>query len=114
MAYQREGLQKASDMMLKDFSMISELNLERDEQATAGLGIELRLPFCDWGLVRYVLSLPARLKIGGVEESLQKLVLRRAAQLQGILCDYLPQQNSERTRSEKHRKPTAYVTGRTS
>jgi asparagine synthase (glutamine-hydrolysing) len=84
MTYQREGLEKASDMMIRDFNMISELNLERDEQATAGLGIELRLPFCDWTLARYVLSLPACLKIGGTEESLQKLVLRRAAQLQGI------------------------------
>jgi len=84
MTYQREGLGKANDMMIKDFNMISELNLERDEQATAGLGIELRLPFCDWTLARYVLSLPASLKIGGAEESLQKLVLRRAARLQGI------------------------------
>ena len=84
MTYRREGLEKANSMMMRDFCMISELNLERDEQATAGLGIELRLPFCDRSLARYVLSLPASLKIGGAEERLQKLVLRRAAELQGI------------------------------
>jgi asparagine synthetase B (glutamine-hydrolysing) len=60
------------------------LNLERDDQATAGTKAELRLPFCDWSLVKYGLALPIRLKIGGTEEHLQKLVLRKVAHLQGI------------------------------
>ncbi len=83
-SYQRDGPEKANDMMMRDVQRIAELNLERDDQATAGTKAELRLPFCDWSLVKYGLALPIRLKIGGTEEHLQKLVLRKVAHLQGI------------------------------
>ena len=82
--YQREGPDKANDMMMKDVQRIAELNLERDEQAAAGTKVELRLPFSDWNVVRHALSLPIHLKIGGTDESLQKLALREVAHLQGI------------------------------
>jgi asparagine synthase (glutamine-hydrolysing) len=83
-AFQRHGLKEANRMMFRDVLRLSELSLERDEQVSASMKTELRLPFVDQDLIRFVLSLPASLKIGGVEESRQKLVLRRVAKLQGI------------------------------
>lgn len=84
LAYQREGPHAASRMMIKDIQNLPQSSFERDEQATAGSRVELRLPFIDKDLISYVLSLPMSLKIGGVQESLQKLVLREVARLQGI------------------------------
>jgi asparagine synthase (glutamine-hydrolysing) len=100
-SYQRDGPEKANDMMMRDVQRIAELNLERDDQATAGTKTELRLPFCDWSLVRYGLALPIRLKIGGTEEHLQKLVLRKVAHLQGIPAFI----------SEKPKRAVQYSTG---
>jgi asparagine synthase (glutamine-hydrolysing) len=99
--YQREGADKANDTMIRDVQRIAELNLERDEQVTAGTKVELRLPFSDWNVVRYALSLPIHLKIGGTEESLQKLVLRKVAHLQGI-PEFI---------SEKPKRAVQYSTG---
>jgi len=84
LAYQRRGPEEARRMMMKDILSLSELSLERDEQVSAGTKVELRLPFADKELMRFVLALPLSLKIGGVEESHQKLVLRRVAKLHGI------------------------------
>jgi len=84
LAYQRRGPEEARRMMMKDILNLSELSLERDEQVSAGTKVELRLPFADRELMRFVLALPLSLKIGGVEESHQKLVLRRVAKLHGI------------------------------
>jgi len=59
------------------------------------------LPFADRELVGFVLSLPLSLKIGGVEESRQKLVLRQVAKLQGV-------PNSV---SERPKRAIQYTTG---
>jgi len=100
-AYQHEGPEEADRLMTRDIQNLSGSSFERDEQATSGSRVELRLPFADPNLVRYVLSLPLHLKIGGVEEALQKHVLRRVAQLQGI----------PRFISEKPKRALQYTTG---
>jgi len=100
-AYQKEGPQKANSLMMRDVLSLSDLSFERDEQACAGMKVELRLPFADRELMGFVLSLPLSLKIGGVEESRQKLVLRRVARLQGI----------PRSVSEKPKRAVQYATG---
>jgi len=100
-AYQRQGPEEARRMMTKDVLSLSELSLERDEQVSAGTKVELRLPFADMELVRFVLSLPSSLKIGGVEEFRQKLVLRCVARLQGIPSSV----------SEKPKRAMQYSTG---
>jgi len=99
--YQRLGLQEASRMMTKDVLNLSELSFERDEQLSAGTRVELRLPFADRELMRFVLSLPPSLKIGGVEESRQKLVLRQVARLQKIPSSV----------SDKPKRAMQYATG---
>lgn len=83
-SYQRNGPQEAGRMMTEDVLNLSRRSFERDEQVSAGTRVELRLPFADRELVGFVLSLPMSLKIGGVEEYRQKLVLRRIARLQGM------------------------------
>jgi len=100
-AYHREGPEEASRLMTRDIQNLSGSSFERDEQATSGSRVELRLPFANLDLVRYVQSLPLDLKIGGVEEALQKHVLRRVAQLQGI----------PRFISEKPKRALQYTTG---
>jgi len=100
-AYQRQGPEEARRMMMKDILSLSELSLERDEQVSAGTKVELRLPFADKELMRFVLSLPLSLKIGGVEESNQKLILRRVAKLHGI----------PRSISERPKRAMQYSTG---
>jgi len=100
-AYQRRSPEEAGRMMTKDVLNLSELSLERDEQLSAGTKIELRLPFADKELIRFVLSLPSSLKIGGVEEFRQKLVLRCVAKLQGVPSSV----------SEKPKRAVQYSTG---
>ncbi len=99
--YQKEGPQEANGLMMRDVLSLSELSFERDEQVSAGTKVELRLPFADRELVGFVLSLPLSLKIGGVEESRQKLVLRRVAKLQRIPGSV----------SEKPKRAIQYSTG---
>ena len=100
-AYRHIGSQEASNMMMKDVRNLSELTYERDEQVSASTKVELRLPFADRKLIEFVLSLPLGLKIAGVEESRQKLVLRRVAQLQGISSSV----------SRKPKRAMQYATG---
>jgi len=101
LAYQRQGPEEAGRMMMKDILSLSELSLERDEQASAGTKVELRLPFFDRELTEFVLSLPLSLKIAGAEDSRQKFVLRKVARLQGIPSSI----------SEKPKRAVQYTTG---
>lgn len=100
-AYQKKGPQEANDLMMRDALSLPEQCFERDEQVSAGMKVELRLPFADRELVRFVFSLPLSLKIGGVEESRQKHVLRQVARLQGIPSSV----------SEKPKRAMQYATG---
>jgi asparagine synthase (glutamine-hydrolysing) len=58
-----------------------ERDLYRDDCLTMHHGIELRLPFLDYGLIDAALSLPANLKISSSEK---KIILRDAAKGFGI------------------------------
>jgi len=100
-AYQRKGPEEAGRMMMTDVLSLSELGLERDEQVSAGTKVELRLPFVDKELIDFGLSLPLSLKIAGIEDPNQKLVLRRVAQLQGIPSSI----------SERPKRAMQYTTG---
>jgi asparagine synthase (glutamine-hydrolysing) len=100
-AYQREGPDVANRLMTGDVQNLHQSSLERDEQATAGCKVELRCPFIDRPLIRYVLSLPMNLRIGGVQEADQKLVLREVARLQGI-PDFI---------AKKPKRAVQYTTG---
>jgi len=57
----------------------SEVNYERDEQATAPFGVELRTPFSDVDLIRFSLGVPVEFKVRPGNDLVRKWVLREAA-----------------------------------
>jgi asparagine synthase (glutamine-hydrolysing) len=62
----------------------SQVNYERDEQATAPFGIELRTPFADLDLVRYSLTIPSEFKVKAGNDLTRKWILRSVAKSLGL------------------------------
>lgn len=71
-----EGLQKA---MWKDIASLHEKNFERDNKVCAYHNVELRLPFADFELATFAVSLPPEMKITSKDDTLRKRILRTAA-----------------------------------
>ena len=76
----RQSIASVSEAIFHDVAHSYETNFQRDNQICAFHGVELRLPFVDWKVIQYVLSLPVNLKIESSEDPLRKRVLRRVAQ----------------------------------
>ena len=74
-----EGSEAASATVFNDIIRMHESNLERDFKICNSLGIELRLPFASWQIVKFAVDLPVELKIQPFDDTLRKLVLRQAA-----------------------------------
>ena len=62
----------------------SKVNYERDEQATAPFGIELRTPFTDLDLVRFSLTIPSEYKVKAGNDLTRKWILRSVAESLGL------------------------------
>jgi asparagine synthase (glutamine-hydrolysing) len=62
----------------------SQVNYERDEQATAPFGIELRTPFADLDLVRFSLTIPSENKVKAGNDLTRKWILRAVAENLGL------------------------------
>jgi asparagine synthase (glutamine-hydrolysing) len=62
----------------------SQVNYERDEQATAPFGIELRTPFADLDLVRFSLTIPSEFKVKAGNDLTRKWILRSVAESLGL------------------------------
>jgi asparagine synthase (glutamine-hydrolysing) len=60
------------------------VNYERDDQATAPFGIELRTPFADSAVVAFSLTIPSELKVRKGNDLTRKWVLRTVAQTLGM------------------------------
>lgn len=60
------------------------VNYERDDQATAPFGIELRTPFADSAVVTFSLTIPSELKVRKGNDLTRKWVLRTVAQTLGM------------------------------
>lgn len=85
--YQRiveEGSGRLYDAMWNDVAHIGEANLQRDSAIVSANNVDLCLPFLRLGVVDFAMSLPADLKVRGVEDGLRKHVLREAARLLGL------------------------------
>lgn len=65
----------------------AEVNYERDEQATAPFGIELRTPFADLDIIRFSLTIPLAFKVREGNDLTRKWVLRASAKDLGIPDD---------------------------
>ncbi len=74
------GLQRS---LLNDVASLHEANFQRDNKICAYHGLELRLPFADWEVIHFALSLHPSLKICSPTDPLRKRVLRRTAQQLG-------------------------------
>ncbi len=65
----------------------SQVNYERDEQATAPFGVELRTPFADLDLIRFSLTIPSEYKVRSGNDVTRKWVLRSVAEGLGLPHD---------------------------
>jgi asparagine synthase (glutamine-hydrolysing) len=65
----------------------SQVNYERDEQATAPSGVELRTPFADLDLIRFSLAIPSEYKVKSGNDFTRKWVLRSVAEVIGVPKD---------------------------
>jgi len=72
----REALHNAIFESVRD---AHEVSYQMVEQATAPEGVTMLHPFTDWDLIMLGLSIPDSLKIQSPEDSLRKLILRKAS-----------------------------------
>ena len=100
-SYLRFGVVAVEDMMYRDVLMSYETNFQRDYQVCAFHGVELRLPYTDYGVTCFALSLPIDLKIESIKDTLRKRVLREMARAIGIPLPI----------AERAKKAVQYATG---
>jgi asparagine synthase (glutamine-hydrolysing) len=65
----------------------AEVNYERDEQATAPFGVELRTPFADLDVIKFSLTIPSEYKVRAGNDVTRKWILRAAARDLGVPDD---------------------------
>ena len=87
--------------MYDDIARLHESNIERDAKICNFHGVGLRLPFASYRIVEFAISLPLEMKIDKNQNSLRKLVLRKAAENMG-LPSFI---------SNKPKKAVQYATG---
>ena len=62
----------------------SQVNYERDDQATSSFPVELRTPFADPDLIRFSLTIPSEFKVKDGDDVTRKWVLREVARRVGV------------------------------
>ena len=82
--YKSLGVRGVWEALYQDVKGSYERNFERDEKVCSFHHVELRLPFADWSLTTFALSLPVDLKICSPQDPLRKRVLRRLAEEVGL------------------------------
>jgi len=79
-----EGRRALEAELYRSVVEASEVNYERDEQATSPFGMELRTPFADLDVIRFSLSIPSEFKVQTGDDTTRKWVLRDAAKRMGL------------------------------
>lgn len=82
--YGKEGKAAVEESLFIAVRDSYQVNFQRDEQVFSPNGVELRLPFVDWDVVSFSLSLPVEMKVTGADDGLRKHVLRRVGKLIGL------------------------------
>ncbi|MCJ7424332.1 asparagine synthetase B [Candidatus Bathyarchaeota archaeon] len=95
------GNEDARRMMFDDATKIHETNLERDFKICEFNGVELRLPFASFEIVKFAIDLPLNLKIESKQNTARKLVLRHLAENIGLSSSV----------SSRPKKAIQYATG---
>ncbi len=99
--YRRYGLTGLQKRLYQDVVSAHESNFQRDNKVCTFHKTELRLPFADWEVIHFSLSIPADLKIVSPGDGLRKRVLRQTAKKLGI----------PKLIVEKPKKAIQYTTG---
>jgi asparagine synthase (glutamine-hydrolysing) len=82
--YKRSGAETVQKSMFNDLMRSYEVNFQRDEPVCAYHGVELRLPYVDYEVARFALSLPLDQKIDSPTDPLRKRILRLVAKNLGL------------------------------
>lgn len=77
---EQKGAEALQKILYQDIISSHKTNFQRDNPVCAFHKVELRLPFIDREVVNLALSLPLKLKIESIEDSLRKRVLRKVAE----------------------------------
>lgn len=77
----RGGYTALHQTLLEDIREMAEENIQRDEAASMANSVELKLPYLDYELVKYVLSIPPQYKIVEINSSyVRKFILKKVAE----------------------------------
>ncbi len=79
-----EGRRALVEALYQSVVDASQVNYERDEQATAPFGVELRTPYADLDLIHFALTIPSEYKVRPGHDVTRKWVLRSVAQGLGL------------------------------
>ena len=79
-----KGRRALSAQLFRSVIESSQVNYERDEQATSPFPIELRTPFADPAVIRFSLTLPSEFKVRDGEDVTRKWILREVARRIGV------------------------------
>jgi asparagine synthase (glutamine-hydrolysing) len=79
-----EGPKALRTELYRSVVQASEVNYERDDQATAPSGVELRTPFADREVIRFSLGIPSEFKVKPGNDIMRKWVLRHVAKRLGL------------------------------
>jgi asparagine synthase (glutamine-hydrolysing) len=79
-----KGRKALVDALYQSVVDASQINYERDEQATAPFGVELRTPFADLDVIRFSFTIPSEYKVRPGNDVTRKWVLRSVAEALGI------------------------------
>lgn len=82
--YAQHGSSVVQETMYNDTALSYERNFQRDNQICSFHKVELRLPFADFKVANFSLSLPVKLNIESTQDNLRKRVLRLVAQKLGM------------------------------
>lgn len=82
--YLQNGKERAEEEIRRDVLAMHEINFERDLKICNSQNVELRLPFADYNVVKFALTMPLELKLDRKKNSLRKLVLRKTAENIGL------------------------------
>lgn len=80
-----DGYPALHKALFRDINEIAEENLQRDAAASMANSIELKLPYLDYELVKYGLSIPPEYKITKINSTnIRKFILRKIAEKIGL------------------------------
>jgi asparagine synthase (glutamine-hydrolysing) len=79
-----KGRRALTSQLYRSVIESSQVNYERDDQATSPFGVELRTSFADLDVIRFSLTIPSEFKVKEGNDLTRKWVLRNAAKGAGL------------------------------